>query len=701
MIEFNYKIERDEGDKIEVYVPKKIPKKIANITYIEGPNSSGKSTLLHILALAFHGLDNDSVHINLKRKMKNLMEANYQTLTFSIKITKGSKVLIIEKTNPKSKDIKFREKEGGKDKLLTTESLKKKYRLIYDIPENPTRRINSLLNEVKSLQFEIGNKTTDFRTYLLEIISEIRTSRDPKQIAKLEKDLKSIETSLKSTNNSYEDKTQLVDVLEKSMYYQYFREYTRITDSLNKQIEKKRNKLKYSSNKKLKKNEKYGQHIDWVRTKLKEAIPIQRQIELLIRKLLPDEKEHIKNWGNVDLSNVLKTFEFESNLQVETDYFKKVLNKKIEEVELKESYKSTKFFEDLLDVMNRYDAVDIKIPGIEKTLTEIKLALERNISENKIDLLIVDNAKKTLDLFDDLDKLLEHISTYDLPTLRNLKNKISDTTKLFEEQASEEDEIEELENELKDAEKKLSHYDKKYAQKNRPKENEIIHIGQGILKRFGVMTEEQLIDEIDSLHTELKSLKDEIKGTEARVERKKGELEIAKSKKQHVYAHQLEYLEKLLQIAMQSEKLMKNDFVNYLENIEQLKKPDTDEQKKYNDSVGKYIGDRVGEVRHGDKKYYVESIDLIDGIVYTKKGKKIRLIDMGTGQSQSAYLLGLLHSTDKREIVALFDEVAMMDNQSISPILKKLTEMHDSNNLLLGIMVQKAEKVKVMSQSGD
>ena len=96
MIEFDYKIERDEGDKTEVYLPKGIPKKLQNVVYIEGPNSLGKSTLLNILAIAFHGLKNDSIHPSLKRKMKNLIESNYQTLTFSIRITKGDVKLLID-----------------------------------------------------------------------------------------------------------------------------------------------------------------------------------------------------------------------------------------------------------------------------------------------------------------------------------------------------------------------------------------------------------------------------------------------------------------------------------------------------------------------------------------------------------------------------------------------------------------------------
>ena len=68
---------------------------------------------------------------------------------------------------------------------------------------------------------------------------------------------------------------------------------------------------------------------------------------------------------------------------------------------------------------------------------------------------------------------------------------------------------------------------------------------------------------------------------------------------------------------------------------------------------------------------------------------------MGTGQVQSAYLLGLLNTDDKRKIIALFDEVAMMDRKSLGPILRKLRELYEKDRLLIGIVVQKSDAISV------
>ncbi len=68
---------------------------------------------------------------------------------------------------------------------------------------------------------------------------------------------------------------------------------------------------------------------------------------------------------------------------------------------------------------------------------------------------------------------------------------------------------------------------------------------------------------------------------------------------------------------------------------------------------------------------------------------------MGTGQGQSAYLLGLLNTNDNRKIIALFDEVAMMDFFSLEPIYKKFKDLYDADRLLVGIVVKMADEIKI------
>jgi exonuclease SbcC len=87
MIEYDYLIERDEGDETKEFKPDKIPTKLDNLSYIEGPNSSGKSTLLNIIALGFYGLKNSRINVALQDKLKSLSNSTHQKLSFKIKIS--------------------------------------------------------------------------------------------------------------------------------------------------------------------------------------------------------------------------------------------------------------------------------------------------------------------------------------------------------------------------------------------------------------------------------------------------------------------------------------------------------------------------------------------------------------------------------------------------------------------------------------
>jgi hypothetical protein len=68
---------------------------------------------------------------------------------------------------------------------------------------------------------------------------------------------------------------------------------------------------------------------------------------------------------------------------------------------------------------------------------------------------------------------------------------------------------------------------------------------------------------------------------------------------------------------------------------------------------------------------------------------------MGTGQQQAAYLAGLLTKPNSGKIIALLDEVAMMDSQSIKPIREALHKLYNNGRLLIGIIVQKSEQNRI------
>ena len=183
MLRYDYVIERDEGDITQVYKPHLIPKELADIVYIKGPNSSGKSTLLNFIALGFYGLKLREQELNsaLREKLENLINSSHQKIKFNIEIENKSlsTKIISKKPDLNSKNFNVKLIQNRKEKPLTQEMFQKEFKLIYDIPNNPLKRLQELLIEIKSAQIFKGNLVTQLKEKLKDSIDEVKSAKDP------------------------------------------------------------------------------------------------------------------------------------------------------------------------------------------------------------------------------------------------------------------------------------------------------------------------------------------------------------------------------------------------------------------------------------------------------------------------------------------------------------------------------------------
>ena len=136
MLTYDYLIERDMGTKWATFVPKSYPKELPDLCVLQGPNSSGKSALLNIIALGLYGHKQGHVEDALKWKIQQLRSNPYQKLTFKFTITAtgGGLSITCEKRNGSNPDVVVTQVENGKTQLLSPESLQTRSRLIHDVP---------------------------------------------------------------------------------------------------------------------------------------------------------------------------------------------------------------------------------------------------------------------------------------------------------------------------------------------------------------------------------------------------------------------------------------------------------------------------------------------------------------------------------------------------------------------------------------
>lgn len=177
-----------------------------------------------------------------------------------------------------------------------------------------------------------------------------------------------------------------------------------------------------------------------------------------------------------------------------------------------------------------------------------------------------------------------------------------------------------------------------------------------------------------------------IQDIEKIIETQEEKLKEAKEKETHPlqeYLKELIDLKKIIETSMVPK--LKSRFNMLVNMYNEEKVPETVDNSEFLQLVWKYLGERLETIQHLEKIYKVDKIDMNARIVWSGK-VQINFSDMGTGESQLAYLLGLLKSDDPRIAIALFDEVDHMDDQVLSVIQSKMKEMVESGQLIIGLM---------------
>ena len=442
MIEYDYKIERieDETGGIVEYKPDKISKKLPSIVYIEGPNSSGKSTLLHIISLGFHGLKNEAIVKELREKMDNLINSDHQNITFKVCLTNrdNSIKLFAEKNKLKNKQIDVYELRKGDEKkhFLSPEVFEQKYKLIYDIPFDPTKRLNSLTNEINLQQISYGNKIGELRLYINELITEI-IKRDPKKLEdtkarfdgffKKKKDLEIIVPELEKD----------FELLEKSVYFKYYNFYKFECEKLKKELES----LERSIKRKTKKIKTGTSNLTVVKRELRKKLfdldDLRVGILKILKVILKKGDTLIEVWDQIDIHSTVQNCKFPDRL----DFGIEQLNTLLIEREKKQhndiTFQEIKMFKDLVSLLSRYKNLSLKLPGLDQSITEFIENLATLINERQSVISRIENVGKTRMLLDNLKEQKLFLELNYLSKLSDLLKNIDKNKKEVEEELEE------------------------------------------------------------------------------------------------------------------------------------------------------------------------------------------------------------------------------------------------------------------------
>ena len=706
MIKIDYLIERDEGDETKIYTPDLIPTEIPNVAYIQGPNSSGKSTLLNLIALAFYGdkLEKDEIDQNLKERIDNLINSDHQNIKFNIEIENDlmGVTLKSKKENLNNKDIKVRKQDGNGEYLISADRFQKEYKLIYDIPNNPLERLPNLLNNIRNDQRNVKYKLTLLRNLLREIIKEIQDAKDPEIIEKLKEDVEDKYKLLKKREKEIGKLSKSNRLVKKYYYSRFLNSYIRKKDEYRtriKSIEKEERKFKREQSRAFKASRKQFEQLE---TNISQAESLFDDIKDVLPNLIDkSDQDRYKLWADSDIRNEIIHPEIYDSLRKQSEYFQKFLDEKLlyEKQHSAQELEMKKLIDSLIGILNSFKSNELKVPVVDLPVNEFINSLKEDLEEyNTVTVKIrnIGNCKNLLGKFiQSMNDAIKHRKT-----IESIKDDISgeDFDKLaVESELSELDsKIEDVSYKIKDLEKSAIKDDLDPASLSNMYED-LSEVPE--LNSYELYNQDQLNDLIKDKTAKEKKYIEDSRRLETLIEDKKEEIKRLENKEPHKFQEQFSSLKRLLKHTQNLEK----EFLQFDQYVEQIisKKIDnkniTEDEQLYLDSVGSYLANKVDTIRHIDKIYKVKNIDVVLENISTVDGKEIRFSDLGTGQGQAAYLDTLLSMSENKKIIALFDEVAMMDERSLGPIKQKLKGLYKNKKLLMAIIVQKGERVEVES----
>ena len=705
-IEFDYTIKRYEGTSIREFKPEAIKSPLSNISIISAPNSSGKSTLMNLIALSLFGTDNKAVAVNesLKKQLSFVTDESIQHIIFWLKITdlSGKNGLFISKGKYESMDIVRKEIIDGLEKNIDSDRFHEKYKLIYDIPDNPLERLKELTYSVRDQQRRWQSRLIPLRSYLSENIKDLIKRKQEYDVISLEHNITTENENLDSSRKNESAFAAKLSSLEK---YYYLKKYLHLKEEYDsiKDESKEVNKVKREHD-----EEKYRKIDDFNKTarergKIQEEI--KRQEEMIAGNIIEA--------GIIDLPGLQKwragTKQAPTSQSLEDDLsFAKRMeercNSELNKDESKSSVGEVEFYDKLLSWLRFNMTSNYKIPSTEMTFSSLISILDEIVTKSR---KLLDNRRRFMNTIELIDTLRKSINHY-----RELGNTISKKYSDMSD-AQKESKIKEILDEKRD-------YDETKKELKKDMQSmvfELSKLGFKDEKEFQKMLNTLIIrfPELESYESfPLDKIEKEISGTKSKIDQLRGDqqredLKVKSLEKQLAAAinaepHRFEGSEDRLRELLESiDSLTKiiTSWEGYIGKYESKSgsfnvnmKADT-ESADYFSRVSKYMADRMKTVDHIDKKYELKEVDLINSKFVAKDGTVIQFQVMGTGQKQLTHILNKL-SYDGRVIIAMFDEVAMMSPSTMRDIVNKMRAlMDDGGKLLAGLLVSPSDKVNI------
>ena len=627
-----------------------------NIFIFRGSNGLGKSTMMQILALGMFGLNSEELSLEIKNKMKRLIAEDTKEFSFLFDIFSIDKKIEIN-ASLKNKNIDgLRVLVNGRPFNKT--AFADQFQLIFDVPDEITKKLNSSLVVVKRDLEDYINYT---KTFLNEIQAQydiiIAYERRTERLRVLEKRLKEqvseSENYVQRLKSVAEDYTKL----RKSYVVKKFNEWDYQIELLSHQIEElekrvdpriqKSKQTKFSNSK-----QNFVDSLNDIKFKLNEVGKSIGEIDILKNSVeLKSLINGIKRYnGPDDFSESFFNRNISSLITISNRLADDGRNKPTkDENELE-------LLENIIGVLKKYVTINPEIPGTNgKSLNQFlsdlesrKTLLSEKLSEKKRFLLLEKNVSDLKNGFVDLRTKWKRISSIE------------------EENQEDSEKLKVKLNEL--LSKRLDLHKKQLE----------------ILDEYNSMSDsERLIDydlvdekEYEAANSEYEELKKKIEEVTDKIKITKSLLEEHNGTSVNPPKYTKETLDHLEKLAS-SIQMKLNDWWQIFRNMSGASILDKSSiptsAVAFYDALGKYLANIIEFVFDGNRRWGLKKIDLIKETFIVEDGFPITFNDISTGfNALNSLLAKIKQKYGGRKKILLLDEIGIMDEKNINILLTEI-----------------------------
>lgn len=691
MIDYDYRLTIDMGTKKPTYVPDDEYKgPLKNIFRIEGPNMSGKSTLMNLIAISAFGLKNKSVNKVLQKHLDDMVHDKSTELTFCVNIVDPVSGRAIRATrNSPDADILIEDSDDGKNfSPISDDSFSRKYNLIYDIPDNPIDRLADISHEISVIHQNCSSKLNSFQSTVDHLIYDISNGPDEELLKQYRAEVEKYDKN-NGKDVDCENKKKKYQNLAKLYYAIRIRDANKKADDLKRTYDfvKKEEEKKKTRPQDIKKS--YDADIAAIKVA---AIPLS---SAQIAQLSCD----VSALGNLSVSEAFEVIsEFDigeviAKKSVPVKYFDAIskIEREISVEDIHEENSTINAMLDIINVLRKYKNENINIPDLG-SLNNLLSKLERDYKVQSRSIGVVSSSKRILEKVGNIWTALIDIDG----KVGKLKPPVKEDV---DEQYYDKFRVESEERKWRNAKNELTTICSEASKFGVDLSNYATEQSKANAELGHVYDRAQVSDIFNAMSSEEKEYKSAIESEKKNTERI-GAFRAYISKMENVekspYAEHINALNKISTSLMALKGIIDKD-MKMLTQVEKKSYGPYDPEDPFFKSVWTYLGKRVGFVRYGQDTYPIRYVNTVDDIITATDGTILRLRQISTGLNQRNYLMSKLQTDDDRPIIALFDEVSTMTNKTQEDIFEKFVELQKQGKLMVGMMNMPSDEKKVTS----